>query len=204
MKKLLIGITIPLLLLFACSKEEKETETDIEIETRETALENENNNVSEKIHAKEDDGKDHQEHGKEIEKNEVNAFVEKYNELASLSEGLGSLDATKEIDDGGAQVLFSSKEYGIIAVYEEEILDRYTIVYSKIEPYEEQKGTAFNAMLTIANVLDIDSDRLTKEFKKSLSNESYSYLEENYTIIFLNHKLSGESDFGLIVAFEKK
>lgn len=135
---------------------------------------------------------------------EVGQFVEDFNNLASLSEGIESLDSTAAIDENGAQVLYASHDYGIIAIYEDDILDRYSVVISKDEPYEELKGNALNAAMHVAAVLDLDYEKFANEFEKALSQEFYSSFEDNYTIAFFNHKLSGQSDWGMVVEFVKK
>ena len=135
---------------------------------------------------------------------EVSSFVKEYNELASLTDDLESLIDTNEIDDSGAQVLYASSNYGIIAIYEKDALEKYSFVFSKDEPYEVLKGTALNALLHVAATLNIEHDELIKEFEESLSKEFYSYFTEKHVIVFFNHELSGQSDFGMVVEFVKK
>lgn len=133
---------------------------------------------------------------------EVKGFVEYFNNLASLSDDVEAIDDTGEIDDSGAQVLYSSNEYGIIAIYDEnESLDNYSVVISKSEPYEKLEGSALNATLHVSATLDLDYSKLTREFEEALSKAFHSYFEDDYLIAFFNHKMSGQSDFGMVIEF---
>lgn len=190
MKKILFALLLSALLVGCSSEKTNENSQDTEKET--------------KVVVKPSEGTQDEEQNKTESESEISKFVKNYNDLASLSDDLESLDDSKEVDDSGAQVLYASNDYGIIAIYENDTLEKYSFVFSKDEPYEELKGTALNALLHVAATINLNTDELIKEFEESLSKEFYSYFAEDYIIVFINQKLSGQSDFGMVVEFAKK
>lgn len=192
MKRMLILFATVLLLSACGSSDEKPEAAEPEIEEIEQAEEQEK-----------------QEEQKGIElSDEVSGFVEKFNELASLSEDVKAIDDIEEaveIEDGSTQVLYSSLDYGIVAIYNDDgSLSSYSIPISKNEPYEELQGKGLNAMLHIGAALGLDLDNLGDEFEKALAKESHISFGDDYTIMYFNHKLSGKPTWGMVVEFMKK
>lgn len=192
LKRILIILFSSVLLIGCGNGKTEKVDTGNKAET-------ENKKETESVETKTDEKR-------EVEiKNEVKTFVESFNHLASLSDDVKAIDNIEDMvegEDESTQVLYSSSEYGIVAIYDEDSnLNRYSIVIPKDQPYEELKGTALNATLHIGAALDLDVDKLSEKFKEALSKESDVYLEDGYSIMFFNHKLSGQSDFGMVVEF---
>ncbi|WP_062052404.1 hypothetical protein [Bacillus sp. JCM 19034] len=187
MKKLSIMLLM-FTFLFGCSNDNSTTNNVEEI--------SEDNNTPEET----DDLVTEEQEPDEID--EVTEFVKRFNELASLSDEVNEITDSNEIDETGARMLYASNNYGVIAIYnEEKILDNYSVVFSKEEPYQDLQGVALNTALHIGSILDLDLNKFAEEFENSLSKDFHSYFEDDFLIAFFNHKISGQSDFGMVVEF---
>lgn len=136
---------------------------------------------------------------------EVSEFVEEFNALASLADGVEALDDTAEVDETGAQVLYSSPGYGVAAIYDEDgALNNYSVVISQNDPYEKLKGNALYTAMHVASVLGLDIKRFPDELEEALKHKFHFYLEGGYTVTFHNKKLSGDPKFGMVIEFSSE
>lgn len=183
MRKTLLILSI--FILSACGNEEKNPEIN----------ENPNQEVIDTQKTKSTEVED---------ESEILLFVKDFNDLASLSEGVPAISADNDTDENGAQVLYSSNDYGIIAIHDGDTVKSYSVVLFQSEPYEDMKGNGLNSLLHVASVLDLDTNTLIDELEKAINTEKSLYLEDNYSVMFFNHKLSGDSNFGMVIEFLKK
>lgn len=140
----------------------------------------------------------------ELDLSDITSFSEEYN---SKIYGGGEIDPTAEIDETRAQVLFTSNEYGIVAVYEDDSdkVNRYSFIFTGADQaYKDAKGESFDAFLLIAEIFGVDKDNIIKKMNESFEKDRHVLIENDHTIMFFNHKLIGNSQFDMTVEFVTK
>lgn len=195
---ILIGIT---LLLSACGSDSNEEEEPKQ--EGETTQEDVNNEVDEKTSDETSGGVDDSESEIEIFSDEVKRFIDEYNNLASLEEGIGlikEVEPASEMESGYSQTLFSSSEYVISTLYDKEgNVESYIVVIPASEPYQELKGNGLYATLHVGAALDLDVEVLASEFEKALPNHAGIYFADDYTVTFSTN--DDVPEIGMITMF---
>lgn len=134
----------------------------------------------------------------------LDQFIEKYNNLASLTDELKPLSKDEPISDDNTQILLNDDTYAVLAIFNE---DNDSIFYSvgmtREDSYEELKGNGLYAALNLAATLDLDFEKMSNEFETALTKESHSYSDNGHMIMMENHKKSGESGLGMMVQVMK-
>lgn len=152
--------------------------------------------------------------GNEIEEKEIHEessldlmpldkFIEKYNDLASLTDELKPL-STDEPVENNTQILLNDDSYAVLAIFDEEDdAIFYSVGLTREDPYEELKGSGLYATLNVAATLDLDREKMTEEFEVALKKDAHTYFSDGHMIMFENHKKSSKSGLGMLIQIMK-
>lgn len=192
---MLLFVTI----LTACNNATEEVADSHETKT-ENNREEENNNYPAEIRGIEQAEKDE----------DFTSFIDKFNELTRVSDEIDEVDIADAEDDGlGHLTLHKSPEYEMRATYDS--FDErfyYSVIIFSNQPYDE-KGKGYEALLLVAEALNLNTDRFIKKFEESLTKPKMDYIaneHDNERLVMFNHwKLSNihSGDFGIEVKFRQ-
>lgn len=129
----------------------------------------------------------------------LDQFVEKYNNLASLTDELKPLTDKNERDSNNAQILLQEDTYGILAIFDEnDDVIFYSVGLTRDDLYGEMKGNGLYATLNLAATLDMDFKKMTNEIEVSFNKDSHMYFDGGYVV-----NISNESGLGMLVQIMK-
>ncbi|WP_096435916.1 hypothetical protein [Alteribacter populi] len=204
MKNVLFLFAVSILLLVACGEQAEGNASDSENEELQSEEKSEQTDDTKTTvdESTNNDDSDTEKEENEIYSDDVKEFIESFNLLASLEDDIDLIEAVEpaeEDDDGYTQLLYSSSEYGLSALYKKDgEVESYVFVISDDQPYRDLKGNALFAMLHVGAALDLDIEELTGEFEGAIPNHAGMYLGDDYTVTFSSHD---SPDIGMVVMF---
>lgn len=148
-----------------------------------------------------------------IENEELANFIDSFNSAASESdnlEGIDSADVGEVIEQESqeneqpqiqSQIIYQSDAYDITATYEEDKIAGYSVMIANEQPYSEGEGEGIEAVLIIAEMLDLNTEKLLEEIEKTASEPRSSYNEGEQTVFISNLALHGDPEIGIIIDF---
>jgi len=187
MRKLILTIFASLL-LFGCSNDKEDIPTVNYAEENETEVDDKEKDI----------GKE----SKSFTLKPINEFIEHYNNMASLTDDLSPLSLEQPKDENNTQILLQENTYAILAIFDDDDdVITYAVGLTRDDNYTDLKGSGINAMMHIAEALELDFEKASIELETALSKNEHSYVEDDYMVIFENHERSGASGLGMMVRF---
>lgn len=117
---------------------------------------------------------------------ELQSFTSDYNQSArkyDATELVESEFGKMETEDGESwKNLFDSKEYTIDALYDKNKVVGYSINVRSDDTSIKKDGKGYNAVLTLADALDLDAKKLEDGMQKGFNDSFYDYNDGDYNI----------------------
>lgn len=117
--------------------------------------------------------------------NELSKFVESFNQSARKYD---TVELTKDefgevVSENGEdwRNLYESKEYSIDEYTEDDLIGYYITVRSDSKSISKE-GKGYNAVLTMADALDVDINELEKGMQAAFNEDFYSYEDGDYNV----------------------
>lgn len=130
-----------------------------------------------------------------------NVVAEKYSIQSLDEENFGEIE---EDETMSWQNLYESVEYMIDAKFEDgKNMSGVYLVIDTDEPYDEMRGDAYEASVTIAESLGLHKDTYIEEFEIAIMSVHHSYEERGHEITFSNLAFDGHASVGMIISYDK-
>ncbi|GIN08660.1 hypothetical protein J1TS1_28050 [Shouchella clausii] len=206
MKRVLFIMFVSVFVLVGCGDDSPNSDTPTTSENKNSQTENSteetNNEESENNNEINNGDSDAEKEENEIYSDDVKEFIESFNLLASLEDDVDlieDVEPAKSDDDGYSQILYSSSDYALTALYEKDgEVKSYVFVISDDQPYRDLEGNALFAMLHVGSALDLDLEELSAKFEEAIPNHAGMYMGDDYTVTFSGHD---EPEIGMVVQF---